>query len=86
VEAKIERNVGMDVPIEKKIALIRELERFERSRRTRDPGTGAPTDEVRRRFRISQAVWANRYELPGGRRLSPNDELIRMGRVEAPLR
>ena len=51
-----------------------------------DPGTftlthdasGESTDEARVRFKLSQAVWASRYEVTHGRKLQAADELIRV--------
>ena len=78
VRARIAAASERDVPIKQKIALLMDLEPFERGRRTADPATGRSTDEDRRRFRLSQAVWASRYEVTSGRGLSPDDELIRI--------
>ncbi len=79
VKRKIEAVAVESVPIEEKIAFLMELERFEKSRSTRDPKSGESTDEVRGRFKLSQAVWAARYELEGGRgSLRLQDELIRV--------
>ena len=69
---------GEKKALEKKIAFLQELEAFERSRASRDPETGAPNDDVRARFKISQAAWASRFEKSQGRRLSVEDELIRV--------
>jgi hypothetical protein len=79
VKRKIEEVAGENVPIEEKIAYLMELERFEKTRSTRDPKTGESTDAERQRFKLSQAVWAARYELEGGRgSLRLRDELIRV--------
>jgi len=69
---------GEGVPIEGKIALLARLDAFERGRGTVDPATGEPNDDVRERFKISQAAWSARYESQRGRRLSVEDELIRV--------
>ena len=58
--------------------LLAELEAFERTRSTWDPASSEPTDDVRRRFKISQAAWASRFENSLGRQLSVEDELIRV--------
>ncbi len=79
VKQRIEVVAAKDVLIEEKIAWLMELERFEDTRSTLDPKTGEPTDEERLRFKLSQAVWASRYELAGGRgSLRLQDELIRV--------
>jgi hypothetical protein len=79
VKRKIEAMAEETVPIEEKIAYLMELERFEKTRSTRDPRTGESTAEERHRFKLSQAVWAARYELTGGRgSLRLQDELIRV--------
>jgi hypothetical protein len=78
VRARIESVVGLEVPVERKIDLIIELDRFEKSRATADPETGESTDATRLRYKISQAVWASRYESTGGRRLKADDQLIRV--------
>jgi hypothetical protein len=83
VKRKIEAVAGENVPIEDKIAFLMELERFEKSRSTRDPKTGESTDKERGRFKLSQAVWAARYELEGGRgSLRLQDELIRVRSIQ----
>jgi hypothetical protein len=61
-----------------KIALLVELDAFEKDRRTADPGTGASTDDVRFRYKISQAAWASRFMKEKGRRLRVEDETIRV--------
>lgn len=82
VLARIESLGGKDVPIETKIAFLKQVGRFERSRSTRDPETGESLDAERHRFKLSQAVWASRYELTGGRGgLRLQDELIRVRRT-----
>ena len=58
--------------------LLAELKAFEKSRKTRDPETGESLDGVRWRYKISQAVWASRFEATGGRMLQVDDELIRI--------
>lgn len=80
VTALLECTAAAGIPIEEKIALLMEMERFEKSRLTRDPGTGAPTNDERLRFKLCQAVWASRFELTRGRKLSPTDTLIRIAR------
>jgi hypothetical protein len=82
VKRKIEAVADEAVPIEEKIAYLMELEGFENTRSTRDPKTAESTDEERHRFKLSQAVWASRYELAGGRgSLRLQDELIRVRNV-----
>ncbi len=79
VKKRIVEAAKKGVPIEEKIAFLMDLERFEKTRSTRNPKTGEPTDEERYRFKISQAVWASRYELEGGRgSLRVQDDLIRV--------
>ena len=63
-----------------KIALLVELDRWEHSRSSRDPESGESTDDERFRFKVCQAAWASRYENAQGRRLSVEDELIRVTR------
>jgi hypothetical protein len=75
---RIESSTGSEEPIETKIELLRELTAFEKSRRTVDPATGESLDEVRLRYKISQAAWASRYMAEQGRRLRVEDEMIRM--------
>jgi hypothetical protein len=58
--------------------LLAELADFERTRRTRDPKTGAPTNAERGRFKLSQAAWASRFEGAKGRNLQVEDQLIRV--------
>ena len=84
--SKIMTATGEQDALEKKIAFLKQLERFERSRRTRDPKTGAPSDDARTRFKLSQAAWASRFENESGRRLSVEDELIRVDWDKARLR
>jgi|GEM_PF-2107129 len=64
--------------IERKIDFLKELELFERTRHSYDPKTGESTDLIRAHFKISQAAWAARYESADGRRLSVEDEVIRI--------
>ncbi|MEZ5988872.1 MAG: metallophosphoesterase family protein [Planctomycetota bacterium] len=63
---------------DRKVALLQELQRFERTRRSKDPTSGASTDLERARYKLSQAAWASRFESSRGRRLSVEDELIRV--------
>jgi hypothetical protein len=67
--------------IDGKIELLVELEAFEESRSCRDPESGAALDELRARYRLSQAVWASRYGFTRGRKLQVEDELIRAGKT-----
>ncbi len=69
---------GKDDAFEEKVALLKDLARFEKSRRTADPQTGASLDETRFRYKISQAAWAARFEQEKGRRLRVEDSLIRI--------
>ena len=57
---------------------LQELEAFEASRRTKNLETGQSQDEERLRYKLSQAAWASRYESAQGRRLSVEDDLIRI--------
>ncbi|MHC4342406.1 MAG: metallophosphoesterase family protein [Planctomycetota bacterium] len=76
VANRIQSTAGEKTAIEKKIALLMELNAFERSRSTRDPASGASTDDVRERYKISQAAWASRFMAERGRRLRTEDDLI----------
>ncbi len=77
VLGKIEAT-AKDAQLETKIALLQQLDTFERGRHTRDPKTGESTDDARVRYRISQAAWASRFEKAKGRRLQVEDDLIRV--------
>lgn len=81
VMERIVATLGADDDLDLKIDLLIELDRFERSRTSADLRTGDSTDDERTRFKVSQAAWASRFEKAQGRRLSVEDELIR---VEAP--
>jgi hypothetical protein len=59
-----------------KVRLLVELDAFEHSRGSRDPETGASTDDIRERYKISQAAWASRFMKARGRRLRVEDDLI----------
>ena len=61
---------------DEKVGLLVELGAFERGRSTRDPETGASTNEIRERYKISQAAWASRFMAAKGRRLRIEDDLI----------
>jgi len=61
---------------DEKIALLVELDAFEKSRRTADPATGKSLDGERLRYKISQAAWASRFMKEKGRRLRAEDETI----------
>ncbi|MHC4932698.1 MAG: hypothetical protein ACYTGV_10970, partial [Planctomycetota bacterium] len=78
VASRIQTIAGERVDLEKKIGLLMELHGFERSRSTKDPATGAATDDVRERYKISQAAWASRFMAERGRRLRTEDDLIRV--------
>ncbi|MHC5049078.1 MAG: metallophosphoesterase family protein [Planctomycetota bacterium] len=62
--------------LNRKVLVLEEVYAFERSRGTHDPKTGAATDDVRKRYKISQAVWASRFMAAQGRRLRVEDDLI----------
>jgi len=62
--------------LEEKVEFLAELEKFERSRKTKDPKTGRSLDQPRVHFKISQAAWASRFEAAEGRRLRIEDELV----------
>lgn len=64
--------------LEDKVRFLKELAAFERSRASADPATGESTDDVRARFKISQAAWASRFEGSQGRQLSVEDDLVRV--------
>ena len=76
VMKRIEDSAGESGTLDEKIALLMELAVFEKSRHSRDPEGGASTDEVRTRYKISQAAWASRFMAAKGRRLRIEDELI----------
>ncbi len=78
---RIRVTTGGAVTLEAKIAFLQQLEVFERERHTRDKG-GAPTDDTRERFKVSQAAWASRFEHARGRRLQVEDDLIRVAAPE----
>jgi hypothetical protein len=88
VEKKYEKTQPIPNPVERKrveeelydekIALLVELDAFEKSRRTADPATGASLDDRRFRYKISQAAWASRFMKEKGRRLRVEDETIRV--------
>lgn len=78
VRERIERASAKEAAIDERIALLAELEPFERARHSRDPESGESTDAERLRFKLSQAVWASRYEYTRGRTLQPEDELVRV--------
>lgn len=78
VRGRIAALLDDGTPITARIDLLAELERFERTRRTRDPATGAATDDRRAHFKLSQAAWAARFESMQGRVLRAEDELIRV--------
>ncbi len=78
VRDRILASVGDDTPLLDKSRLLVTLAEFERSRRTRDPETGASSDEARARFKLSAAAWASRFMYSKGRRLEVEDELIRV--------
>lgn len=78
VRARLQKVTGLEIAILEKIAVMQELARFEKTRSSRDPQTGRSTDDDRARFKLSQAVWASRYEYTSGRRLRPDDDLIRV--------
>jgi len=65
--------------LDQKIRFLVELDAFERSRSTRDPETGASTNDTRERYKISQAAWASRFMAAQGRRLRVEDDLINVG-------
>ena len=69
---------GREDALETKIGLLEQLGAFERSRSTRDPESGEPSDDARLRYKLSQAAWASRFEAEQGRRLRVEDELIRV--------
>jgi len=69
---------GEQEALDKKVAFLQELEKFEKSRKTRELETGRSMDEDRLRFKLSQAAWASRFENSEGRRLRVEDNLIRI--------
>jgi hypothetical protein len=84
-EAVLERigvMAGGTQPLEAKIAFLKELDAFERGRRTGDPQSGDSTDAARVRYKLSQAAWASRFERAQGRRLQVEDDLIRVAPAE----
>lgn len=77
VLGRIDDALAPGVPLHDKIDLLKQLADFEGSRTTEDPASGAPLDELRTRYKLSQAVWASRYGFMQGRTLQATDELIR---------
>lgn len=63
--------------LEEKVLFLKQLARFERTRRSVDPVSSVSTDADRARFKLSQAAWASRFEAAEGRRLNVEDEMIR---------
>jgi hypothetical protein len=77
-EAVLERiraTTGAAATLEGKIAFLKQLEVFERERRSSD-------DAARARYKVSQAAWASRFERARGRRLRVEDDLIRVAGPE----
>ena len=72
------RRQELEAELESKVAFLKQLEAFERTRKTKDPKTGESLDDVRIRWKISQAAWASRFENKRGRRLRVEDDLIRI--------
>ncbi len=68
VLAMIDRIV-QDDRLERKIGFLLELERFERERPVADP-------EMRRKFRLSQAIWASKYDSVRARKPLVDDWFI----------
>jgi hypothetical protein len=68
VLAKIEQ-VMQDDRLERKIGVLLELDRFERERPVADP-------ETRRKFRLSQAIWASKYDSVRSRKPLVDDWFI----------
>jgi hypothetical protein len=68
VLAKIARVVNDD-RLEPKIDFLLELDRFERERPVADP-------ETRRKFRLSQAIWASKYDSVRSRKPLADDWFI----------
>jgi hypothetical protein len=79
---RIEATASGTQTLEAKIALLKEIETFERGRHSSDPKTGEPTDDARVRYKVSQAAWASRFERAKGRRLQVEDDLIRVAPPE----
>ena len=52
---------GKTEALEEKVALLKELGLFEGTRSTVDLQTGESLDEVRFRYKVSQAAWAARF-------------------------
>ena len=83
---KIMAASGLTDALERKVALLKELQAFERSRSSKDPETGEPNDDARLRWKLSQAAWASRFEAAQGRRLQVEDDLIRIDYDQAMRR
>lgn len=79
IAERIVATADPEVPLGQKVALLQQLERFERTRVSRD-------DDARMRFKLSQAAWASRFENSRGRRLSVEDELIRVEWEKSAMR
>jgi len=88
VLARIEEEAGRELPFQEKIALqqdtikrkidfLQALERFEKTRGLLGAQGEEEAERARRRYKLSQAVWASRYEIDRGRNLRPEDTLIR---------
>jgi hypothetical protein len=75
---RITTAAAVRVRLEDKIALLQELSTFERTRRSRYPDSGKPSDDARAAFKISSAAWASRFEHSSGRHMEVEDELIRV--------
>lgn len=78
VSERILALTGMEEGMAMKTDLLVELEVFERTRSSWDPTSQTTTDDIRERFKISQAAWASRFEQSRGRLLNVEDELIRV--------
>ena len=76
VVARTEEVHAHEDAIEEKIALLIELDAFERSRSSID-AAGESTDDVRLRYKVSQAAWASRFEKSKGRRLRLEPAFLR---------
>ena len=72
------RKQELEAELESKVAFLKQLEAFERTRKTEDPKTGESLDDKRVRWKISQAAWASRFENKRGRRLGVEDDMIRI--------
>ncbi len=78
VMERLIQSLNRTLSLEDKVAMLKEMELFERHRASKDSLTGKPNDTDRARFKVSQAVWGSRYAFSKGRKLRTEDDLIRV--------